>query len=63
MTGKLYYGRILGKLNKYLKGRVERSCLLHDNALAHTSSVVTDCLETKKVTMLSFNPNQQTIDL
>ena len=61
VTGTLYKRKILKKLNKYFEKRRPRTGLrgvhlLHDNAPAHTSSVVTDFLKTKKVTVLPHPP-------
>ena len=53
MTGTFYKRQILGKLKKCFEKRRTKTglrgvCLLHDNAPAHTSSIVIDYLETKK---------------
>ena len=58
VAGTFYKRSMQGKLNKYLKKcqpktGLRRACLLHDNAPPHTSSVVTDFWETRKVTVLS----------
>ena len=64
VTGTFYKHRILGKLNKYFEKRRPKTGLkgirlLHDNAPAHTSRVVTDFLKTKKVTVLPHPPYSQ----
>ena len=61
MTGTFYKRKILGKLNKCFEKRrpktgLRRVRLLYDNAPAHTSSIVIDYLETKKVTVLPHPP-------
>ena len=61
VTGTFYKCKILGKLNKCFEKRRPKTGLrgvrlLHDNAPAHTSSVVIDYLETKKVTVLPHPP-------
>ena len=57
MTGTFYKRRILRKLNKCFEKRRPNTelrgvRLLHDNAPAHTSSIVIGYFETKKVTVL-----------
>ena len=61
MTGTFYKRKILGKLNKCFEKRRPKTGLrgvrlLHDNAHAHTSSIVIDYLETKNVTVLPHPP-------
>ena len=53
MTGTFYKRQILGKLKKCFEKRRTKTGLrgvrlFHDNAPAHTSSIVIDYLETKK---------------
>ena len=53
VTGAFHKHRILGKLNKYFEKRRPKTGLkgirlLHDNAAAHTSRVVTDFWTRKK---------------
>ena len=61
VTGTFYKRKILGKLNKCFEKRRSKTGLrgvrlLHDNAPAHTSSIVIHYLETKNVTMLPHPP-------
>ena len=61
VIGTFYKHRILVKLKKYFekcrpKTGLRRVCFFHDNAPAHTSSVVNDFLEMEIVTVLSHPP-------
>ena len=57
ITGKYYKDVVLKKLKKYYQKRrpatgFKHVCLLHDNAPAHTSAIVTAFLKKEKVTVL-----------
>ena len=63
VTGTFYKRKLLGKLNKCFEKRRPKTGLhvggvrlLYDNAPAHTSSIVIDYFETKKVTVLPHPP-------
>ena len=65
ITGKFYKKIVLRKLKNYYKSCHPKTGLkyvrlLHDNALAHKAHIVTDCLESEKVTVLphpQFSPD------
>ena len=61
VTGTFHKGKLLGRQNYcFEKHRPKTGLrgvrLLHDNAPAHTSSIVIEYLDTKKVTMLPHPP-------
>ena len=61
ITGKYYKDVVLKKLKKYYQKRrpatgFKHVRLLHDNAPAHTSAIVTAFLKKKKVTVLPHPP-------
>ncbi len=61
MTGKFYKNVVLRKLKKYYQKRRHKTGLkyvrlLHDNAPAHKARIVTDFLESEKVTVLPHPP-------
>lgn len=61
VTGLFYKRKVLGKLRKYFAKRRPKTGLkgvhlLHDNAPAHASKVVTDILEKEKVKVLPHPP-------
>ena len=57
ITGKYYKDVVLKKLKKYYQKRRPATVrLLHDNAPAHTSAVVTAFLKKEKVTVLPQPP-------
>ena len=63
ITGKYYKDVVLKKLEKYQKRRpatgFKHVRLLHDNAPAHTSAIVTAFLKKEKVTVLPHPPYSQ----
>ena len=66
ITGKYYKDVVLKKLKKYYQKRrpatgFKHVRLLHDNALAHTSAIVTACLKKDKVTVLPHPRIPQTL--
>ena len=61
VTGRYYRDVVLKKLKKYFEKRrpatgFKHVRLLHDNAPAHTSSIVTKFLESERVTVLPHPP-------
>lgn len=61
VTGKFYKNVVLRKLKKYYQKRRPKTGLkyvrlLHDNAPAHKARIVTDFLESEKVTVLPHPP-------
>ena len=61
ITGKHYKDVVLKKLKKYYQKRrpatvFKHVCLLHDNAPAHTSAIVTAFLKKEKVSVLPHPP-------
>ena len=61
ITGKYYKDVVLKKLKKYYQKRrpatgFKHVRLLHDNAPAHTSAIVTAFLKKEKVTVLPHSP-------
>ena len=64
ITGKYYKDVVLKKLKKYYQKRrpaisFKHVRLLHDNALAHTSAIITAFLKKEKVTVLPHPPYSQ----
>ena len=64
ITGKYYKDVVLKKLRKYYQKRhpatgFKHVRLLHDNAPAHTSAIVTAFLKKEKVTVLPHPPYSQ----
>ena len=64
ITGKYYKDVVLKKLKKYYQKRrpatgFKHVRLLHDNAPAHTSAIVTAFLKKEKVTVLPHLPHPQ----
>ena len=67
ITGKYYKDVVLKKLKKYYQKRrpatgFKHVCLLHDNAPAHTSAIVTAFLKKEKVTVLPHPPYSPDLD-
>ena len=61
VTGKVYKNVVLRKLKNYYESRrpqkgLKYVRLLHDNAPAHKARIVTDVLESEKVTVLLHPP-------
>ena len=58
VTGKFYKNIVLRKLKNYYKIRRPKTGLkyLHDNASAHKAYIMTDILESEKVTALPHPP-------
>ena len=61
VTGKFYKNVVLRKLKNYCKSRRHKTGLkyvelLHDNAPAHKARIVTDFLDSEKVTVLPDPP-------
>ena len=66
ITGKYYKDVVMKKLKKYYQKRRPATCfkhvrLLHDNAPAHTSAIVTAFLKKEKVTVLPHPRIPQTL--